>query len=155
MTLVASTVIHMTPVTWVVAVICIAVSIAAWRGLPRSWRGDHPWFARKTAPGWFPWGSALWRGWRRVALIAPFALTALTLSLVAGGLISAHSGVAWFPRVCAYLFAFSAFVLIPAVILLARPKLVIPPVLRDEPGAIADWRAEWHRRRHGGARPTV
>jgi hypothetical protein len=90
---------------------------------------------------------------RRITLIAPFTPTFATLAVLTGAVIAKGSGVAWLPQILGYLFAFTVFVLFLAVILFARPKALIPPVLRGEQGAITDWIDSWrkrHRRRAGG-----
>jgi hypothetical protein len=95
----------------------------------------------------------LWRGVRRITLIAPFTVTFAMLAVLTGAVIAKGSGIARLPQILGYLFAFTVFVLFPAVILLARPKVLIPPALRSERGAIADridsWRTR-HGRRAGG-----
>lgn len=40
-----------------------------------------------------------------------------------------------------------------AVAFLTRPQFAVPPARRDQPGALAEWRRNWRRRREANSAP--
>lgn len=87
---------------------------------------DHP-------PGWWVMGVALWRGFVRLNVIAtPLMLTG------AAFLAAFYWGPFW---LAIALWVPTAFLMgaVATIGLFARPKFLIAPHLRHQPGAIAEW----------------
>ena len=98
-------------------------------------RGDrlHP---DRPAP-WWPYGPILWRGLLRVntlssATMFSLAFTAVVLTLE-GKVARAIGGA---------LSLFSIALLVPCltIVFFNRPRFLVPPHLRDQSGAFAEWR---------------
>jgi hypothetical protein len=119
--------------------------------LPRMWAERGPGPAPTTRrPRRWSFRAARQEGYARSLPASVFALTALVLAMAAevvnqasGGTLSAVAG-----RIA--LWAFIAFgtltLLAMSVVLFNVPKILVPPVSRDEPGAVALW---WRSRRNG------
>jgi hypothetical protein len=117
--------------------------------LPRMWaeRGQGP--APATRRRW-SFRAARQEGYARSLPAGILALTALVLAMAAEVVNQASAGTlsAVFGRIA--LWAFIAFValtlLAVSVVLFNVPKILVPPVSRDEPGAVTLW---WRSRRSG------
>ena len=129
------------------ALILFAVlALAALRELPRIWtrnvtKGD-------AMPAAWLWGEALWRGWLRampllVVAAAMLAFVALFGSIamnVVGDRLSIAEIVFFVVPVGLVLTLFCAtFALVVSVVLFSWPKVVVPPRLRDQSGAVWEW----------------
>lgn len=133
---------------WLAVLICVFfVGLGIWV-MPRVWRdelapgGEH-------APGWWPWGEALWQGGRRVVPLSPAAF-AVGLVFGLGSAYVPEQPEGPFVRpywaVIPFLGALGlVFALALAVVFLNRPKFIVPPHLREHPGALAAWLADWRR----------
>lgn len=133
---------------WLAVLICVFfVGLGTWV-MPRVWR-DELATGGEHAPGWWPWGEALWQGYRR---LPPLGLAWFVVALVFG------LGSAFVPEqpqgpfvrpYWAVIPFLSALGLISAamlgVVFLNRPKFIVPPHLREHPGALAAWLADWWR----------
>ena len=109
----------------VVACVCFLWAAFALWSLPKSLRADLD--ARVfRVPRYWRWGDDAWYGLQRGNLISPFWIAA-------GGLIvvrpSAWTAVAW---------AATSLLLI-AVFLVNRPRILVPPALRRQRGYVARW----------------
>jgi hypothetical protein len=123
--------------TWfdLIAIGVLGLGVVLWAAQVRSiWRNEWKWAKNPDLPrpGWL-WGTALWRGTQRVFPMSGGALAMLVISFVALRLGSEDvMGVAGVLFALLFLSALS-------IILLNRPKLLVPPHLRHHPGAIAEW----------------
>jgi hypothetical protein len=115
------------------------------RGVRLMWREPMRVFAEPFP--WWVWGAPLWRGYVRglVTVGATFVIDLIAvLALV------------WLPGGDAVVIAVApvllgsiavGFVLAVTIVLFNRPRRLVPPYLRDQPGAVSDWLASWRRRR--------
>ena len=142
---------------WIGAVgvlVILCGGLLVWR---RVWRNQMP-HGWERAPESWPWGEALWQGYRRSFLPALIGIAVL-LTMVLSGLFIPEQPQGPFVRpYWAVIPALSAFGLALlawlSVVLLNFPKFLVPPHLRDQPGALAVWLRAWRRSREprGGAR---
>ena len=104
--------------------------LAAWLvGTPRLWRGaadvDDP------PPAW-PFGAASWHG-----VIRSFVVCAPFIALVfAGGALAELSDADDLGMAIGLIGLFVSVVLHVPILLWNRPKALIPPPMRDQPGAL-------------------
>lgn len=148
----ATTVLSPPPVIWVAVAFFGLIGLAGTYKLPSAWSGRNPWIHQRKAPRWWRWGEPLWRGRRRSIVLLIISADTFVAAIVVGALTPEHSSVSWICPALFLIFLLTIFVLTPTVILLARPRFLIPPPLRGESGAISDWLVA--RRRRGGAPPT-
>ena len=119
--------------------------LAAWnltlavvvRIMPSYWREPNPHFAR--VPWFWVWGEALYRGsFVRAAPTITFVAIvadAIGIYLLVVGRENANAVViwGWFALFMACLAVWGS------VTLFNQPKWVVPPYMRDEPGAVSEW----------------
>jgi len=122
-----------------IGAVAAAVGIRGLMILPRVWRnewyGPHP---DRPFSGW-PFGIALWRGFVRSGpLGAVFAIFAALVWFLGKG--SSDPALDTVADVLAVITFFILFPIGGAVTLFNRPKWVVVPYLRHQPGAIAEWR---------------
>ena len=116
--------------------------LAVWVGTAqRQWRGTGR-LAAGEMPPFFPFSDPVWRGVvRSFSACGPFVVL-----LLAGGAAAALApeGSATFSAAMAAGFVgLTGFVVLHVSILfLNRPRFLVPPALRDEPGALAAWRRQ-------------
>jgi hypothetical protein len=107
------------------------------RGVRAMWRGPVRLFAEPFP--WWVWGAPLWRAYVRgmVAVGTTFVVDLLAVMVLI-----------WAPDADAVLVAAVSvlvlslavgFLLMLTVALFNRPRAVVPPYLRDQPGALAEW----------------
>jgi hypothetical protein len=130
----------------VVLVVGIVLAAAGLSQIPRLWRNDGVRFS--STPSWWLWGDALFRGWLRARVVAVVTFLVLIL-IVASGVGGSQAVTDGSSALIKYAFDtaivgftalfFVGIVLWLAVILLNRPKLLVPPASRREPGAIHVW----------------
>jgi hypothetical protein len=124
------------------------VLVLGGRNLRRLWRDQLPMFARPQS--WWPYGDAVWRAWIRAMPLGWLAACTLVLALVTAPLVP--SGDAYplgFARPLWYtapvlLVFLGSLLLMLTVALFNTPKWPVPPHLRAQRGALAEW---WSRRR--------
>jgi hypothetical protein len=134
----------------VVAVLCTVIGVL-WivLVLPNFWRGKGPvlaFFRYDPSPRWWIWGAVLWHAYVRAAgwlsmwfsLIGPMLLieflapAAIRNSFVFGSVL-----VFW---------AFAGMVFAASIVLVNRPRLLIPDPLRVKPGLIVEVLARTKKR---------
>ena len=114
--------------------------------LPTLWRGESAErIERQLRPGW-PWGGSALKGWIRslpAAVLAGWSMFLLALIGVAssnGFLIEGSPlrplGYLALPAIGMMIIGFVHMV---TVILFNRPKYLVPPSLRKEPGLVHAW----------------
>jgi hypothetical protein len=119
--------------------ICVVLALACARVLPSVWRNERGLHMDTPAP-WWPWGGPSWRTFVRIwptfavtlfvwlatvvaTGIAPDGSAADTVATAVGGTASILMIVFWF-----------------TVALLNRPRLLVVPHLRDQPGLLDERR---------------
>lgn len=122
--------------------------IALWQ-VPKIWRMKADIQRPEATKKWWPFSEALREGFLRGLPVGILAGTALTASMALTAVEEATRGSTSRVAAEAAWIAFLVFVALLlidlSVTLFNRPKFVVPPATRDEPGAIALW---WRSRKH-------
>ena len=108
--------------------------------LPGYWRGD--WSQPKRAAPWWLWGQPLWEGWRRSYPVGAIGAPGLFLGYL--GMLLDGTDVGTVTVSVGAVLLLVGGVLMVTVVFWNRPRWVVPPSLRDEPGAMRLW---WSTRR--------
>jgi hypothetical protein len=108
----------------------------------------------KRMRSWWLWGDPLLRGWVRalaVGLIGGWLLVASTIAaaLLATETVTSSVGFGFLTLLVIGLFV--SLGMVATIMLFNRPRFAVPPHLRDQPGAVAEWRASGSRRRRPSA----
>ncbi len=132
------------------AAVCIALSIGLatiWaRAAPRHWRGESR-LSGEQAPPWFPFGEPVWRGVVR-SYVAWTPLVVLMFGGGAVGALSDESSAAYDAGMAvASVSLLLGAAVHSAILFFNRPRFLVPPGLRDEPGALEAWRRQRRRAR--------
>jgi hypothetical protein len=107
---------------------------------PKVWRGESG-LDGDSPPEWWFLGDATWRGVARGYLASvPFVLLMFVGGIVAEFTDAYDAGMA-----IAVLGLLAAAVLNLGIVLFNRPRAVVPPHLRAEPGALAERKARRRR----------
>ena len=139
----------MTAVQWITYVVaCVGVLFFIGR-LPRIWRGD---LDRYQVPTTWLWDPIIWRALIRAGPAAlPGAITMIVGLPVLLSVPEQPQGGFARPLVVAIpflvLFVLSVLLMV-CVALFNRPRFIVAPHLRQAPGALAEYAARRHRRRH-------
>lgn len=116
-----------------------------WRVL---WERPSPAFDEPFA--WWVWGAALWRGYVR-ALVVVGGVFAVDLVLLLVAIWGPSADAVLLATMSALVLALAiGFALAVTITLFNRPRRLVPPYLRHEPGAIREWLDAW-RERHADA----
>jgi hypothetical protein len=129
---------------WLAFVIFFTLAIAATYRLPRYWRGEIS--VIPSMSRWWPFGGPLLRAWERSMPAAFAAGWSLIVAFLTGWLAAVGKRTDSQPlRDLAYVgiaaiavFFLSLFV-VATVVLINRPKFIVPPHLRQQPGAVQEW----------------
>lgn len=109
------------------------------------WRGESE-FDRDTPPSFWPFSVALWRGAGRALPVLGASVLVLIGAGITSDLVGTDSkyydtvmaiGVLGLLVMCLVAFPIMYF---------NRPKRLVPPIWRDDPGAVAEWRSARARR---------
>jgi hypothetical protein len=120
------------------SLVCLGFFVAGLVVGRRVWHNEwgrwafHP----DHVPGWWPYGGALWRGWLRTIPLAwaMLGLVGAALPLLSAGGILRAAGLA------AGTLVMGGILLAAPVILFSRPRFVVLPHFRHQPGAVGEWR---------------
>ncbi len=142
--------VDLTGFDWIWFSFLLIVVVGASLQMPKYWRGELVQLYERGSGGWWPFGEALRRGFLRsihLGVVGGFWVLAslFFLSLrdnVGAGL--AQSALEALGVVSAAMF-FVTLILDLLVVLLNRPKFLVPPPYRDDVGAVR----VWCRPRHG------
>lgn len=132
--------------------VVLAISFGCAMMLPRIWRGwliekslwyQGAWRTRgEVMFAWWPWGDTSRRGAIRGFVATVFAGWAFAIAIVTGDASAyLHKGAAEAARILAFVFLglFVVGLIIHfSVMLFNRPKFIVPPPQRNEPGVIAE-----------------
>jgi hypothetical protein len=102
-------------------------------GAPRLWRGDAE--VDEPPPAW-PFGRTSWRGVMR-SFVACMPFIALVF---AGGAVAELSDSDDLGMALGVIGLLGSVALHLPILLWNRPKALVPPPLRDQPGALREWR---------------
>ncbi len=133
----------MAVIDWAALVVAVMILVGgAWR-IPQLWRDDAP--GLRNRPTASPWGAAVWRAFIRAfptwvpTLVPAVVLYGILIVDPAADKGSLRDQSALMVVLLAVLGAGAATS--TAVMLVNRPKFLVPPHLRDQPGMLADvWR---------------
>ena len=128
----------LSPSEWAAVAFFVVVLPIAYTQLPKIWRHQTTFYDRPQ--WWWVWGDALWRAFARIVPISIFAMSAATLALLASA-VSVPSVATWLAFVAVFLAGLAA-----AITLFNQPKFLVPPHLRQEPGALEEWYRALRRR---------
>ena len=92
-----------------------------------------------ATPAAWPFGAALWHGLARLTLLGPGLLLPSGALLLVRHLPEDEAIVA-VVRIVDGTVGAALFVLLFSIVLYNRPRSLVPLHLRDQPGAIAEWR---------------
>jgi hypothetical protein len=111
--------------------------------MPKFWRGEYRELFDRGSSGWWPFGEPLRKAFIRGILLGGLGMTCAVLAAVCvwvrgdteGDIRTvANAGITIFGLMLMLLIFLSVL-----VILFNRPKFLIPPTYREEPGAIRYW----------------
>jgi len=110
---------------------------------PAFWRGETAAASLASLRPIWPLGEPSLHGAVRAGGLALVGFPALMVGALAGKLIAAgafgQAGVG-------YLIALACIVGSLSVVLFNRPRILVPPSMRDQPGAVVEWRLRRQRR---------
>lgn len=138
----AGALIPMQGLDWFMFAVSVAIGLYLAIFLPKvtrmMWRGEHKWMC-EPMPSWWLWGGPLWHGVVRAAVLQGPAALAVIGTLVLGVFVGESSPLAPLAYALLGFASVIMFLLVPPVVLLARPRFLIPPPLRSQPGALKEW----------------
>jgi hypothetical protein len=137
--------------TWIALIGGGAIVAGSWTiVVPQHWRGQRM-KADRDSVAFLPIGLAAKRGLRRATPVVAVGGTLGYIAVVLGIIASSMHGGLRTALLAGALVAvglmFCTGVLAVGVILLNRPKIIVAPPHRMEPGALATWRRVRHIRR--------
>jgi hypothetical protein len=110
--------------------------LAAWiYGAPRLWRGESDVDVDDPPPAW-PFGGAAWRGAIRSFIVWP----PFVVLLFAGGALAELTDAEDLGMGIAVIGVIGGLAVHLPILLFNRPKAFVPPYLRDQLGALREWR---------------
>jgi hypothetical protein len=118
-------------------IILLVMAVLGTIFMPRYWRNPSR-FYRRVSPQWWTYGDAFWRGFVRSLLASIIAGWFLVLGgfgiFLANGKTIDQAVPVWLG------LGFFAFGFISLSIAFFNwPKFLVPPSLRDQPGAVQEW----------------
>src|ERR1700683_2556555 len=118
------------PLAWVAIAFAVFLSLLGPSTVRTLWRKER---RHDPPPGW-PWGAPLWRGYTRILLVSAIGVPVLTVTVIVGRFAPKHtaSGLFWLAVLLSALTVLVLLVLLPGVVLFARPKFLIPPLLGSQ-----------------------
>jgi hypothetical protein len=117
---------------------CFAVA-KVWRG-ESEFDGDDP-------PAWWPFSLPLWRGTGRALPVQGLSVLVLIGAGIVSDLVGSDSRDYDLVMAIGCVGLLGIFCLAFPITYYNRPKWLVPPVWRDDPGAVEEWRAERARRK--------
>jgi hypothetical protein len=119
--------------------ICLAIFVTGLVIGRRVWRNEWRWqaFRPDRVPDWWPYGDALWRGWLRLTVVAWIEVSLFGVALP---LLQAERGPLMTIGTVAAVLAFVFLLMAIPIVLYNRPRFLVLPWLRHQPGALAEWR---------------
>jgi hypothetical protein len=110
------------------------------------WRGESRLDLDEPAP-WWPFSLPLWRGGARALPVQGASILLLLGAGITSDLIGSDSRYYDLVMSIGLLGLIGTIFLAFPIMYYNRPKLLVPPIWRDDPGAVAEWRAAREQRR--------
>jgi hypothetical protein len=104
------------------------------------WRGESE-FDGDAPPAFWPFGKALWRGAGRALPVLGACILLVIGTGIASDLVGTDSGYYDAVMAIGLLGLLGLFLLAFPIMYLNRPKRLVPPPWREDPGAVEEWRA--------------
>lgn len=127
--------------------VLLLVFLAGARNVPRIWKHETTFY--DTMFPWWVWGETLWRAFIRCMVFGwvcgSILCVAITYYAYFGDL-DRDVAPLWFAIPGGANLIIGAILLI-TVTFFNWPKFVVPPHLRDQPGALREWLDDWRKRR--------
>ena len=123
---------------WGWAVLCLLLIPAA-LGVRLEWRGQGVW--SEHPPNWWIWDDISWRGFRRALPAGTITTAVAVVGLVPTAIerVGGPSAPSWWRFVLLGGLVVSAGLMLLTAFF-GRPKCLVAPGLRNEPGALSEWR---------------
>jgi hypothetical protein len=142
------------PLQALILILLLAVMLGASLRMAKIWSDDRMSDRIfKTMRSWWLWSDALLRGWIRalpVGLVGGwFLVVAMAVAALATETMESSLGFGLLAFLVLLLFVSLGMAV--SVMLFNRPSFVVPPHLRDSPGALKEWRSARSRRRRPSA----
>jgi hypothetical protein len=119
---------------WIVFVALAALVVGGSLGVRHQWRGGYGVW---RAPSWWVWGEPAFHAWRRISLVAVATIAVGNLMFLLAGLgVHESGGVAPWIVVVLTLILLSLFTLATTIAFYNRPRRLVAPHLRREPGIV-------------------
>lgn len=129
----------MAPIEVILIVVGLGVGLVTIPIGRRIWTNQWRWaYDPNNVPAAWPYGAALWRGLTRIHVLGLIAMPVGALMLLFDQGFDGEAA-----DVLATTFAVALVTVVVAgwlVILLNRPTFLVPPHLRQQPGALREWR---------------
>jgi hypothetical protein len=127
-----------------VAFVCLLAGCYVYL-VAKVWRGESQ-LDPSSPPAFWPFSIALWRGVSRAFVIQGLCVILLIGGGVGGDVVGEDSaGYNWVMGV-GLVGLLGLFLLAFPITFFNRPKFLVPPHQREEPGALAEWRRDRARR---------
>jgi hypothetical protein len=117
----------------------VTLGVWVWSA-PRHWRGESR-LKGDDPPLWFPFSEPVWRGVVRSYVVWVPAIALFVGGSVVAALSPEDSALYDVGMAAASLGLFGGSAIQFGILFFNRPKFLVPPGLRDEPGALAAWRS--------------
>ena len=112
------------------------------------WRGESRLDLDTPAP-WWPFSMPLWRGAARALPVQGASILLLLGAGITSDLIGSDSRYYDLVMSIGVLGLIGTIFLAFPITYYNRPKFLVPPIWRDDPGAVAEWRAARERGQRG------
>lgn len=109
------------------------------------WRGESE-FDGDTPPSFWPFSEALWRGAGRALPVLGASVLVLIGAGIASDLVGTDSKYYDTAMAIGVVGLLVMFLVAFPIMYFNRPKRLVPPIWRDDPGAVAEWRSARARR---------
>jgi hypothetical protein len=134
----------------VVLVLLLILMFAATTRIAKLWREEAEAERMfKTMRSWWFWGDALLRGWIRALPAGVAGGWLLAASMMLAALLATETvpRAGFMALALLVVGVFVCLAVVGSVMLVNRPPFAVPPHLRTQQGALAEWRTTRRRRR--------
>jgi hypothetical protein len=121
-------------------VIFVAILALFALAITRIWQGRSE-LDGSSPPSWWPFSDALWRGVMRAFPVQAACFTLLVGGGIGADLAGKDSSGYDIGMSIGLIGLLGIFLLALPITFFNRPRFLVPPHQRDEPGALAEWRA--------------
>lgn len=128
----------MSVVLLLVDVLMLTATVAVVRSSRMAWRNEHPWLDPDLPRVWWYGGRPSWRGWVRTQSVVAPAVFVVAAPLFVVGSTGVSGGAFETVEAVAGLLLCAIVVVGARVWLFNRPKWLVAPHLRHQPGMLAE-----------------